>query len=67
MIGRDEALEEVRRVVTGRAFVFATVLEVTDGGPDGFLLRVRSGRRRYPHTMVVAAADVPSPRSRPSR
>ena len=43
--------------MTGRAFEFATVLEVTDGGPDGFLLRVPSGRRRHPHTLVVAADE----------
>lgn len=57
MVGRDEALQELRRVVTGREFEFATVLEVTDGGPDGFLLRVRSGRRLHPHTLVVAADE----------
>lgn len=57
MLGRDEALRELRRVVTGREFVLASVLEVTDGGSDGFLLGVRSGRRLRAHTLVVAAAE----------
>lgn len=52
MVGRGEAL---RREVTGREFAFATVLEVTDGGSDDLLLRVRSGRRLHPHTLVVGA------------
>ena len=33
------------------------MLEVTDGGPDGFLVRVRSGQRLHPHTVVVAADE----------
>lgn len=57
MVGREEAFEELRRVVAAREFVFATVLEVTDGGPDGFLFRVRSGKRLHPHTVVVAADE----------
>jgi hypothetical protein len=57
MVGRDEAFQELRRVVTEREFVSATVLEVTDGGPDGFLLRVQSGQRLHPHTLVVAANE----------
>jgi hypothetical protein len=55
VVGRDEALTSLRREVTGREFEFATVLEVTDGGPSGFLLHVRSGQRLHPHTLVVAA------------
>lgn len=57
MVGRDEALDELRRLVTGRAFAFATVLEVADGGPDGFVLRVRGGRRLHSHTLVLAADE----------
>lgn len=57
MVGRDEALQLLRRVITGRGFVIATVLEVTDGGSDGSLLRVRSGRRLQAHTLVVAADE----------
>lgn len=57
MIGRDEALEALRREVEGREFEFATVLEVTDGGPGRFLLRVRGGQRLHPHTLVVAADE----------
>jgi hypothetical protein len=45
VVGRDEALEELRRAFTGHEFHDATVLEVTDGGPEGFLLRVRGGQR----------------------
>jgi hypothetical protein len=57
VVGREEALQELRRVVTGCEFEFATVLEVTDGGSDGFLLGVRSGRRLHSHTLVVAADE----------
>ena len=52
---RDEALEALRREVSRRDFEGATVLEVTDGGPSGFLVHVRSGQRLHPHTLVVAA------------
>ena len=55
MIGRGEALEALRREVVGRQLEFATVIEVADGGPTGFLLHVRSGRRVHPHMLVVAA------------
>lgn len=57
MVRRDEALSALRHGVAGREFEFATVLEVTDGGPDGLLLRVRSGRRLHPHTLVVDADE----------
>ena len=57
MLDRDEALQVLRREVAGREFEFATVLEVSDGGPGGFLLRVRSGQRLRPHTLVVAADE----------
>jgi hypothetical protein len=57
MVGRDEALEALRREVTGRDFEFATVLGVTDGGPAGFLVRVRSGRRFHPHVLMLAADE----------
>lgn len=57
MVGRDEALTALRREVTGRELEFATVLEVTDGGPDGFLVRVRGGPRLHPHTLVVGADE----------
>lgn len=56
-MGRDAALRALRRKVTGHEFEFATVLEVTDGGPAGFLLRVRAGQRLHPHTLVVAADE----------
>jgi hypothetical protein len=56
MVERDQALEALRREVTGRGFAFATVLRVDDGGAAGFL-RVRSGRRLHPHTLVVAADE----------
>ena len=57
VLDRDEALQVLRREVAGREFEFATVLEVSDGGPGGFLLRVRSGQRLRPHTLVVAADE----------
>lgn len=57
MVGRAEALLALQRELTGREFVFATVIEVTDGGADGFVLRVRSGRRRRPHILVLAADE----------
>jgi len=57
MIGRREALEALRREVAGREFEFATVLEVTDAGPSGFLLHVRSVRRVHRHMLVVAADE----------
>jgi hypothetical protein len=57
VVGRDEALRALRRKITGREFEFATVLEVTDGGPAGFLLRVRAGRRLHLHTLVLAADE----------
>lgn len=57
MIGRGEALEALRRESLGRKFAFATVLEVTDGGPSGFLAHVRSGRRVHPHLLVVAGDE----------
>jgi hypothetical protein len=57
VVGRDEALLALQRELTEREFEFATVLEVADGGSAGFLLRVRSGRRLYPHTVVLAADE----------
>ena len=57
MVRRDEALAALRRAVEGREFASTTVLEVTDGGADGFLLRVRSGRRLALHTLVLAADE----------
>jgi len=57
VVDRDEALEALRHEVTGREFEFATVLEVTDGGPVGFLVRVRAGRRLHPHVLVLAADE----------
>ena len=57
MVRRDEAQHALRRKVTGREFEFATVLEVTDGGPAGFLLRVRAGQRIHPHTLILAAVE----------
>ncbi|MTV25855.1 hypothetical protein FTX61_10605 [Nitriliruptoraceae bacterium ZYF776] len=57
MVGRDAALRALRHRVTGREFAYATVLEVTDGGPNGFLLRVRAGQRRHPHILIVAADE----------
>jgi len=55
VVGHDEALQGPRGEVTGREFV--TVLEVTDGGFDGIVVRVRSGRRVHPHTVVVGADE----------
>lgn len=57
MVRRDEALRALRRKVVGREFEYATALEVTDGGPAGFLLRVRAGQRLHPHTLIVAADE----------
>lgn len=59
MVGRDEALGRLRREVVERGlqFEFATVLTVDDGGPAGFLVRVRSGRRLHPHTLLLAADE----------
>ena len=57
MVRRDEALRALRRKVTGRGLEFATVLEVTDGGPAGFLLRVRARQRLHPHTLILAADE----------
>jgi hypothetical protein len=39
VVGRDEALLALQGELTGRVFEFATVLEVVDGGADGFVLR----------------------------
>lgn len=57
MVRRDEALAALRREVEGRRFWSATVVEVTDGGVDGFVLRVRSGQRLDLHTLVLAADE----------
>jgi hypothetical protein len=57
VVGRDEALHALHHKVAGHEFAYATVLEVTDGGPAGFLVRVRAGRRHYPHTLIVAADE----------
>ncbi|MCA1784188.1 MAG: hypothetical protein LC679_19050 [Intrasporangiaceae bacterium] len=57
MVGRDEALEALHREVAGHAFEYATGLDVTDGGPAGFLVRVRAGQRLRPATLVVAADE----------
>jgi hypothetical protein len=57
VIGRDEALEGLHREVAGHAFAYATGLDVTDGGPAGFLVRVRAGQRLQPATLVVAADE----------
>jgi hypothetical protein len=57
VVGRDEALRALQRMVTGHEFEHATVLEVTDGGPAGFLLRVRAGQRIHAHTLIVAADE----------
>ena len=57
MIARDEALEALHREVAGHAFAYATGLDVTDGGPAGFLVRVRAGQRLQPAALVVAADE----------
>lgn len=57
MVGREEALQGLRRAVTRREFEFASVLEVTDGGLDGFLVSVRSGQRLDLHVVVLAADE----------
>lgn len=57
MIGRDEALEALHREVAGHAFEYASGLDVTDGGPAGFLVRVWAGQRLQPATLVVAADE----------
>lgn len=57
MVGRDEGLRALRHRVTGQEFARAAVLEISDGGSAGFLLRVRAGRRLHPHIVVVAADE----------
>jgi hypothetical protein len=57
VIGRDEALGALRRELVGREFCSASVLEVSDVAPVGFVLRVRSGRRIHPHNVVLAADE----------
>jgi hypothetical protein len=57
VVGRDEALVALHREVAGHAFEYATGLDVTDGGPAGFLVRVRAGQRLRPATLVVAADE----------
>lgn len=57
MVGRGEALDALHREVAGHAFAYATGLDVTDGGPAGFLVRVRAGQRPRPATLVVAADE----------
>ena len=51
MVGRDEALAALHREVAGHAFEYATGLDVIDGGPAGFLVRVRAGQRLQPATL----------------
>lgn len=53
MVRRDDALRGLQRDLTGRQFDSATVLDVSDGGSAGFLVRVRSGKRIHPHVLVV--------------
>lgn len=50
-------MQGLRGAVTGREFEFATMLEVTDGGPDGLLVRVLSGQRLHPYALVLAADE----------
>jgi len=51
VVGRDEALAALHREVAGHAFEYATGLDVIDGGPAGFLVRVRAGQRLQPATL----------------
>jgi hypothetical protein len=57
VVGRDEALRALRGKVAGREFEYATVLEVSDGGSAGFMLRVRAGQRLHPHTLILAVDE----------
>lgn len=57
MVRRDEALRGLQRELTGRQFYSSTVLDVSDGGSAGFLVRVRSGKRLQPHVLAISADE----------